>query len=192
MDTPGATTLTRPGSKSETPKKSNLTDPTQSERSGRDPDGTTENQFTFAMGDFEAVFPLDRIYVSNHMWARSVGEKQFQFGLTAYAVRLLQDVYFLDWLPEPGNSIARRQEIGAIESKKAESDLYAPTEGVWGRISEEALEDPSVINADPYGEGWLFEMLTDATDWQMSPDAYREHLDAAWVVAQRTIKGQFH
>ena len=51
----------------------------------------------FMMGEFEAQFPSDRQYCSNHMWAVEVDE-QIRFGFTAYAVRLLQDVYFLDWL----------------------------------------------------------------------------------------------
>ena len=53
---------------------------------------------TFMMGEFEAEFPDDRLYAKNHMWARPLGESVIQFGFTAYAVRLLQDVYFLDWL----------------------------------------------------------------------------------------------
>lgn len=58
------------------------------------------NSFTFAMGDFDASFPTDRQFVTNHMWALTIEDvdqrKRIRFGLTAYAVRLLQDVYFLD------------------------------------------------------------------------------------------------
>ena len=57
------------------------------------------------------------------------------------------------------------------------------------RINEQLLEDPSGINVDKYGEGWLMEMTGDSSE-MLSPDRYIEHLALAWDVAQRTIKGQ--
>jgi len=146
----------------------------------------------FMMGEHRATFPTDRLYASNHMWARPGEGQLYRFGLTAYAVRLLQDVYFLDWTVEPPTAITARQEIGAIESKKAESDLFAPVAGALTEINEEALDDPSVINVAPYQDGWLFSLrlASAAVDELMRPDAYLAHLDSAWEVAQRTIKGQ--
>jgi glycine cleavage system H protein len=152
--------------------------------------------FEFAMGDFSAEFPTDRSYAKNHMWASQVqpqGEpSRWRFGLTAYAVRLLQDVYFLDWLVEPVAAIESRAHIGSIESKKAESDLFAPLEGKLVAINETALSDPSIINADCYGEGWMIEMTAsqDASAVLLDPEGYAEHLVKAWDVAQKTIKGQ--
>ena len=142
------------------------------------------------MGEFQAEFPRDRCYATNHMWAKQVAPGRWRFGLTAYAVRLLQDVYFLDWIVEPPATVAMRAQIGSIESKKAESDLYAPLAGQLADINSLALEDPSVINADPYGEGWMIEIETEDRSKLLSPDAYAEHLVEAWEVAQRTIKGQ--
>lgn len=146
--------------------------------------------FTFAMGEYEAQFPRDRMYASNHMWAQRAGADRLRFGLTAYAVRLLQDVYFLDWIHDPPASVGDRAHIGSIESKKAESDLYAPVGGKLIRINEATIEDPSLINADTYGDGWMIEMETDSSSDLLDPDAYAEHLIKAWEVAQRTIKGQ--
>lgn len=146
--------------------------------------------FSFAMGEFEAKFPRDRCYVTNHMWAMQVETGRWRFGLTAYAVRLLQDVYFLDWIVEPPSPIALRAQIGSIESKKAESDLYAPLAGKLVGINALALEDPSLINADHYGEGWMIEMEADDSSRLLTPEGYAEHLAEAWEVAQRTIKGQ--
>src|SRR6478672_1045318 len=91
---------------------------------------------TFMMGKFAAEFPTDRRYAQNHMWGQPRGEV-FRFGFTAYAVRLLQDVYFLDWAVDAGGDLAERQEIGSIESKKAESSLYAPVAGRLMRFKEE-------------------------------------------------------
>src|SRR5690349_4993580 len=92
----------------------------------------------FMMGNFEASFPTDRLYAKNHMWALACGgaaEPRFRLGLTAYAVRLLQDVYFLDLTIEPGMTLKSKQEIGSIESKKAESSLYTPAAGEVNEIN---------------------------------------------------------
>lgn len=147
--------------------------------------------FTFAMGEHQADFPGDRSYAKNHMWAMADADG-WRFGLTAYAVRLLQDVYFLDWLIGSGDKVASSANIGSIESKKAESDLFAPVAGTVSRINDGLLDDPSIINADTYGEGWMFAMRIAAPDAEalLTPDQYADHLADAWQVAQRTIKGQ--
>ncbi len=86
--------------------------------------------------------------------------------------------------------LARRQLFGAIESKKAESDLFAPTAGKLIEINSLALNDPSVINADMYGDGWLLAIEVQDRSDLLEVDGYVEHLTNAWEVAQRTIKGQ--
>ncbi len=143
----------------------------------------------FMMGDFAAEIPTDRRYARNHMWAVPSDVNAYRFGLSAYAVRLLQDVYFLEFTLDPGSVISIRQEMGAIESKKAESGIYAPTGGLLRLINPEILADPSAINVDKYGDGWLFEM-EQVIDTLLSPEEYVAHLENAWEVAQRTIKGQ--
>lgn len=145
---------------------------------------------TFMMGEFEAEFPSDRLYAKNHMWAFP-GDEQVRFGFSAYAVRLLQDVYFLDWTVEAPVELKDRQEIGSIESKKAESSLFAPMRGTLLRLNEDVLDDPSGINVDKYGDGWLFEMQGDISNL-MQPAEYLEHLEKVWEVTQRTIKGQLN
>jgi glycine cleavage system H protein len=151
---------------------------------------TTPSQKSFAMGLFEATFPTERFYTTNHMWATATQAGAFRFGLTAYAVRLLQDVYFLDFVIEPAMTLARRQQVGSIESKKAESDLFSPTAGIVVSINQTALDDPSIINAEIYDGGWLFEILPNSAVDLIDVDAYLLHLSDAWEVAQRTIKGQ--
>lgn len=150
------------------------------------------DELSFMMGEFEAEFPTDRLYAKNHMWALALDEPgSYRFGFTAYAVRLLQDVYFLDWTVDQGALLRERQEIGAIESKKAESDLFAPIPGQLTRFNNTALRDPAMINVDKYRDGWLFEMQG-AGESLLSPLAYVEHLEEVWVVTQRTIKGQLN
>jgi glycine cleavage system H protein len=144
----------------------------------------------FLMGKFAAEFPTDRKYAKNHMWGERRGDL-VRFGFTAYAVRLLQDVYFLDWAVDAGVELAAKQEIGSIESKKAESSLYSPVAGRLVRFNEELLADPSAINLDKYGAGWLFEIET-TSETLLAPPDYIEHLTAVWEITQRTIKGQMN
>ena len=148
------------------------------------------SDLVFMMGEFEARFPIDREYCTNHMWAQRLGDVT-RFGFTAYAVRLLQDVYFLEWDVDGDSTLNQRQQMGSIESKKAESDLYAPTQGMLVRFNETLMDDPSAINVDKYGEGWLFEMRTEETD-VLSPQDYLQHLESVWEITQRTIKGQLN
>ncbi len=130
--------------------------------------GVQAELLTFMMGEFEAQFPVDRLYARNHMWAqptcehpaagKAAGKGVYRFGFTAYAVRLLQDVYFLDWTVDEGATLVDRAEIGSIESKKAESDLFAPLTGTLTELNQILLKDPSLINVDKYDRGWLFKM----------------------------------
>jgi glycine cleavage system H protein len=90
-----------------------------------------------------------------------------------------------------GAPLEERQEIGEIESSKAESALYSPMAGTLREINAAVLKDPSAINVDLYGEGWL--LAIDGPGQELlSLDDYLKHLEAAWQVAQRTIKGQFN
>ena len=161
---------------------------------------------TFMMGQFEATFPTDRRYAKNHMWAQFMGDgasaldepaaqqatcAMWRFGFTAYAVRLLQDVYFLDWEIDAETDLAEGESIGAIESSKAESSLYAPIAGLLSVFNTDLLNDPSAINVDKYERGWLFE-ISGAGDNLMAPEEYIDHLGAVWEVTQKTIKGQLN
>lgn len=151
-------------------------------------------ELVFMMGNFEATFPTDRLYAKNHMWAQVIaasptGQPRFRLGLGAYAVRLLQDVYFLDLTIESQMLLKPRQEIGSIESKKAESSLYTPTGGTVVAVNQALLDDPTGINLDKYGAGWLYDIESSGTEF-LEPPQYMEHLTGAWEIAQRTIKGQ--
>lgn len=147
-------------------------------------------ELTFMMGTHEATFPTDRRYSKNHLWLKpsETDAGVIRIGLTGYSIRLLRDVYFLDWATGPGFPIADRQEIGQIESSKAVSGLYAPGAGEIVQFNEAVLSDPSLINTDGYGDGWLFDFRS--SEPGIGPAEYVEHLAAAWEVAQRTIKKQ--
>jgi glycine cleavage system H protein len=148
------------------------------------------DDLTFHMGEYPARIPGDRLYATNHMWVEAAGSER-RCGFTAYAVRLLQDVYFLEWTVDPGQTLAFRQQIGMIESSKAEAELYAPFAGAITALNEELLEDPSAINLETYGAGWLFHMQADFSA-ALSPAEYIELLESVWEETQRTIKGQLN
>jgi glycine cleavage system H protein len=92
---------------------------------------------------------------------------------------------------DEGVALNLRQEIGNIESKKAESALYSPITGTLDRFNAALMKDPSTINVDKYGGGWLFEMTGEGSEL-LSPESYIDHLQAVWEVTQRTIKGQMN
>ncbi len=142
---------------------------------------------TFLMGKYPAILPGDLRYARNHMWCRTA-EGRLRFGFTSYAVRLMQDVYFLDWHVNAGDTLTARQEIGHIETSKAQSDLFAPMAGTLVEFNPEVLKDPSAINVDNHGAGWLFEMAGAGTGL-MAVDEYYKFLDANWENTQRLLKG---
>ena len=160
------------------------------ESGDKSPHSKTADDLVFMMGKFPAAVPCDRRYAQNHMWCQSRGDR-LRFGFSAYAVRLLQDVYFLEWSVDAGTDVRLRQEIGSIESSKAESALYAPMPGRIVEFNDSLLSDPSGINLDNYGGGWLFEMTGDASS-MLSPEEYVKFLDEGWEKTQRTLKGQLH
>jgi glycine cleavage system H protein len=146
------------------------------------------DSLTFLMGKHPAVLPADVRYCKNHMWCRP-GDGAHRFGFTAYAIRLMQDVYFLDWCVNAGDVLAVKQQVGNIETSKAVSDLFAPIAGTLTTINQDVLKDPSLINVDGYGRGWLFEMAGDL-DGTMDVQAYHDFLAANWDQTQRILKGQ--
>jgi glycine cleavage system H protein len=147
------------------------------------------DDLVFMMGNYAAAVPVDRVYSENHLWLQPIAGR-FRVGFTAYSVRLLQDVYFLSWNIDPDSTVRRKQEIGEIESSKAVSTLFAPSDGRIGAFNELLLNDPSAINTDGYGGGWLYEFETVA-EW-LSPEEYVKFLDAGWEKTQRMIKGQMN
>jgi glycine cleavage system H protein len=142
---------------------------------------------TFMMGNYAAELPADRRYARNHMWCLAK-DGSFRFGFTAYAMRLMKDVYFLDWEVNPGDVLALKQKIGHIETSKALSDLFAPIAGTLTQFNADLLNDPSAINVDNYGNGWLFEM-TGADIETLNVQEYHDFLAAGWEKTQNMLKG---
>lgn len=147
------------------------------------------DEIVFMMGKFPAPIPRDRKYVESHLWLQPAGAS-YRVGFTAYSVRLLQDVYFLNWSIDPQTRVRKKQELGEIESSKALSTLYAPRNGEVGSFNEALLNDPSTINTDNYGAGWLYELST--TEPLLTAEEYLKVLEEGWEATQRMIKGQIN
>ncbi len=144
----------------------------------------------FMMGQYKAQIPDDRLYSPRHLWLQESGPSRYRVGFTTYSVRLLQDVYFLEWSIDPDTMVRDKQEIGEIESAKAISSMFPPFAGKVLDFNPELLKDPSGINVDNYGSGWLYEFETSASP--LSAVGYIEFLKSAWDDAQKTIKGQMN
>jgi glycine cleavage system H protein len=127
------------------------------------------------MADFE--YPEQLRYTSEHEWVQPVGDR-LRVGITAYAQDALGDIVFVS-LPDEGATVTAGSPVGEVESTKSVSDLYTPVTGtVVGR--NEALDGtPELVNTDPYGDGWMFEIEPSdpaALDGLLSSEQYREQL----------------
>jgi len=99
------------------------------------------------------MIPADLLYTSSHEWVRVEGEIA-TIGITHFAQEQLGDLTFVE-LPAAGATITAGAEMGTVESVKAASELYAPVNGTVLEINAELEANPGLVNADPYGAGWM-------------------------------------
>ncbi len=115
-------------------------------------------------------------FVDTHEWVKPEEETGVvAVGITNHAQELLGDLVYLE-LPLVGQAIASGETIGVIESVKAASDLYAPISGEVVAVNDEVVADPTIINGDPHGAGWLIKVkLSDNTELEqlLSADKYK-------------------
>ena len=100
--------------------------------------------------------PSNLRYNDSHEWLRLEGDEA-TVGITDHAQEELTDVVFVE-LPNPGRAVDAGDPVAVVESVKAASDIYAPLGGEITSINPEVEADPSLVNTDPYGKGWLFKM----------------------------------
>ena len=107
-------------------------------------------------------FPANLRYTKEHEWARQEGNRVV-VGITDYAQKELGDVVFVE-LPEVGITIAVMDTFGVVESVKAVSDLYAPVSGTIVEANIILEDQPELVNASPYGQGWMVVIETAHTE----------------------------
>ena len=122
-----------------------------------------------------ATLPQDFSYSEDHEWvnatADAVAGATVRIGITSVAADRLGEVVFAE-LPEAGDTVTAGESCGEVESTKSVSDLYSPVTGTVKDVNEAVHDDYAVINNDPFGEGWLFEVEVDEAGELMDAAAY--------------------
>jgi glycine cleavage system H protein len=123
--------------------------------------------------------PSHLSYTDSHEWVSSEENGNARIGITDHAQEALGDLVFVE-LPVVGDEISQGDPCAVVESVKAASDIYSPVSGRVVAINEGLDVDPALINAEPYGDGWLFEVeLIDSEelDGLKDAEAYKLTLD---------------
>ena len=121
--------------------------------------------------------PSELKYTKDHEWVKKDGNI-ITVGITDYAQGELGDVVFVE-LPQVGDEVSKDDTFGSIEAVKAVADLFSPVSGNVVEINENLGDQPDVVNADPYGEGWMVKIeMTDDSEWDalMSTEDYQTHI----------------
>jgi len=101
-----------------------------------------------------SMYPEDLKYNAEHTWLRLEEADTGRVGITDFAQRRLKEVVFVE-LPEAGTAVTHMEPFGVIESVKATNDLYSPVSGEIVEVNSSLRDDPSAVNRDPYGDGWM-------------------------------------
>jgi glycine cleavage system H protein len=108
------------------------------------------------------LYPDDLKYTAEHEWVRTPGESagSVRVGITDYAQDALGDIVYVQ-LPELGATVTAGAAVGELESTKSVSDVYSPVSGQVVARNDALDATPELVNTDPYGGGWLFEVAVD-------------------------------
>jgi glycine cleavage system H protein len=129
------------------------------------------------------AIPDDRSYTEEHEWVliapgAALPDAAVRVGITSVAAAALGDVVFLD-LPDVGSTIVAGESCGEVESTKTVSELYPPVSGTVTAVNTAAVDDPSLVTADPYGSGWLIEVQPTAAGNLLTAAEYAEKNEGA-------------
>ena len=121
--------------------------------------------------------PTDLRYCTSHEWVRLEGDVA-TIGISDHAQHELTDVVFVE-LPAVDRDVDPGDPTAVVESVKAASDIYAPVGGQVVEVNPDVEADPSLVNTDPYGQGWIFKLKvkdTSAVEGLMDSAAYEAHI----------------
>jgi glycine cleavage system H protein len=123
-------------------------------------------------------YPQDLRYTPEHEWVRTGDDGTLRIGITAFAQDALGDVVYVS-LPAVGDTVATGDACGEVESTKSVSDLYAPLAGEVTAVNDALDSRPELVNSDPYGEGWMYELRPEdpaAAEALLDHSAYQAQL----------------
>jgi glycine cleavage system H protein len=100
--------------------------------------------------------PSDLRFAQSHEWVRVAGDVA-TVGITDHAQHELTDVVFVE-LPAPGRPVKAGEACAVIESVKTASDIYAPVSGEVVAVNASVVDQPALVNSDPYGQGWFYQV----------------------------------
>ncbi len=100
--------------------------------------------------------PADLKYAKSHEWVRVSGETAL-VGITDHAQHELTDVVFVE-LPAPGRAVKANEACAVVESVKTASDIYSPVSGEIVEVNKAVVDNPGLVNTDPYGTGWFYKI----------------------------------
>lgn len=123
--------------------------------------------------------PSELRYAKSHEWVRVEDDGVVTVGISDHAQALLGDLVFVE-LPEVGTELAAGDECCVVESVKAASDVYMPISGEIIEINETLADEPEIINAAPYDNGWLFKVQpsdVDEVDELLDAETYQAEID---------------
>ena len=118
-------------------------------------------------------------YTESHEWVHADEDGNARIGISDHAQQELGDLVFVE-LPTVGDEIGQGDPCAVVESVKAASDIYTPVSGKVIAINEDLDVDPAIINSDPYGDGWLFELElidTEELEGLKDAEAYEQTLE---------------
>lgn len=121
------------------------------------------------------ALPTDFLYSEEHEWVNTsavVEGETVRVGITHIAAEALGDIVFVE-LPEIGSEVEAGEAFGEVESTKSVSDIYAPVSGEVVAVNEALEDNAGLINEDPYGEGWLYEVKVTEAGELMEAEAYQ-------------------
>lgn len=116
--------------------------------------------------------PTHLQYTEDHEWIEE-RDDVVRIGITPYAASALGDIVYVQ-LPEVGQRIEAGESCGELESTKSVSDLYAPVTGAVTAVNESVVDDPSLVNAKPFEDGWLVEVRVASTGAVLTAEQYAE------------------
>lgn len=102
-------------------------------------------------------FPNELYYSKEHTWLKVVGDEGF-VGITEFAQSELGEIVFVE-LPNPGASFGQDEVFGSVEAIKTVSDLFLPVSGEIVVVNKELEKQPTLINSDPFGDGWIIKIM---------------------------------